>query len=105
MGAVVPYLIYVVCMELCHVAGLLRFCRYRDEDQALLLGLQEQRAAFHYFPPCRVGRCYLCAESAFVHGELDTAWLKRHHTARVPQRPMYLLTQVRVSSHRFDFLP
>jgi hypothetical protein len=39
LGEKVPYLIYVVHVELYRVAGLLGFHRYGGEDQTLLPGL------------------------------------------------------------------
>jgi hypothetical protein len=36
LGMVVPYLIYVVCVELRHAASSLRFLRRRDGNYALL---------------------------------------------------------------------
>jgi hypothetical protein len=101
---VVPYLFYVVCVELCHVAGLLRFHCYGDEDQMILPWLRAQQTAFLGFPLRRVGRCYWCAGSAFVHGELDVVWLKRYHIAWAVRRMMDLLTRARVLSHCFNFL-
>jgi hypothetical protein len=36
LGMVVPYLVYVIYVELCRVIGLLRFRRPRDGGRALL---------------------------------------------------------------------
>jgi hypothetical protein len=57
---VVPYLIYVVHVELCHTIGLLRFHYHSDEDHTLLLELRMQLTAFLGSPPRQVGWCYRC---------------------------------------------
>jgi hypothetical protein len=68
LGKMVPYLIYVIRLELCHAAGLLRLRCHRDGDHALLFRVVRATGPPSLLPHCVgwVGVVHLRDQPPFV---------------------------------------